>query len=94
MKLEKNNRMLIGKTFRDIRKDKNLHVVDIAKSCGRDCSYIYRFEKGTSNITIDNLLILCAALEIPVADLFKAYDSQHQYKSKKIIQPHMEIVEK
>ena len=87
------DRLLIGQSFKEIRKKKGMIAADLEKVSGIGRTYVYKFENG-KNITLENLLLLCKALQIPVSDLFKAYDEQNTYETDKIIQPHMEIVNK
>ena len=64
-------RVAFGRRVRAIREDRRLSQEQLAEIAGIHRTYISSVERGQRNIGLDNILTLAAALQVPVADLFK-----------------------
>lgn len=69
------NRLLVGKRIRSLRKIRDLSQEELAEKADISSKYLGEIERGRSNLTIDIMEKLSAALEVNVVDLF---DSQHE----------------
>lgn len=61
--------------IRDIRQSKGLTVNNLADKIGEDYQKVGRIERGQRSLTIDYLMKVSKALEIPVEDFFSENDS-------------------
>jgi transcriptional regulator with XRE-family HTH domain len=69
------SRLLVGKRIRSLRKIKDLSQEKLAEKADISSKYLGEIERGRSNLTIDIMEKLSAALEVNLVDLF---DSQHE----------------
>lgn len=63
-------RKLFGQRIKKIRIDKTMSQEELAFSCGLHRTYISDVERGTRNISIDNIYKISKALNISLKDLF------------------------
>ncbi|MGZ3182938.1 MAG: helix-turn-helix domain-containing protein [Telluria sp.] len=63
-------RQQFGNRVRQLRRNLGVSQEDFADSCGFARSYMSRIERGTSNLSLDGIERLAAALGITVGDLF------------------------
>lgn len=70
--MEENN---IYTKIRDIRQAKGLTVNNLAEKIGEDHQKVGRIERGQRALTIDYLMKVSKALEIPVEDFFSQKNS-------------------
>jgi transcriptional regulator with XRE-family HTH domain len=61
---------MIGPRLRHIRLDKGLTVEALATAAGLDKGFLSRLERGTKRPSVETVLRLSAALEVPVGLLF------------------------
>lgn len=57
-------RKIVGKFFKDRRKELKLTASELAECCGMTQPQISNFENGSQNITINNLFALCGCLRV------------------------------
>lgn len=62
--------METGKRIRQLRKAKNMTILELATSVGSDVGNISRLERGVQGFTEQLLVKISAALGVKVADLF------------------------
>ena len=62
--------------IRDIRQAKGLTVNHLAEKIGEDYQKVGRIERGQRSLTIDYLMKVSKALEIPVEDFFSQKKSR------------------
>jgi transcriptional regulator with XRE-family HTH domain len=60
----------IGPRLRHIRSEKGLTVEALAKAAGLDKGFLSRLERGTKRPSVETVLRLSAALDVPVGQLF------------------------
>jgi transcriptional regulator with XRE-family HTH domain len=65
-----NIRDLFGKMVRSLRTAKGISQEKLAFACGLHRTYISDIERGTRNISIDNIQKIAAALDVNPKDLF------------------------
>jgi transcriptional regulator with XRE-family HTH domain len=63
-------RRLFGQRIKKIRKEKGISQEELAFSCGLHRTYISDVERGTRNVSIDNIYKISRALDIPLKYLF------------------------
>ena len=64
-----------GDRVRELRKQKSLSQEDFSFECDLDRTYISDIELGKRNVSLINIALIAAALEVPVAKLFIGYPS-------------------
>ncbi|MCF8423935.1 MAG: helix-turn-helix domain-containing protein [Bacteroidia bacterium] len=62
---------LIGENISSIRKSKNLSTNEFASRCEMEKSNLIPIEKGRINVTINTLIKIANALNVPLDDLLK-----------------------
>lgn len=62
-------RVQFGQRLREARHAQGLTLEDVAERADMNWSYIAQVERGTRNISIDNMAALAEALGIPLKDL-------------------------
>lgn len=62
----------IGKQIKSKRKEKKLSQLDLASLClcNMECSNLSRIESGKSNLTLQTMVSIAAALEVDLKELF------------------------
>ncbi len=65
-----NVRELFGKMVRTLRTAKGISQEGLAFTCGLHRTYISDIERGTRNISIDNIQKIASALNVNPKDLF------------------------
>jgi len=68
----------LGKRIRDLRIEKKLKVIDVAKKTGLTSSTISQVERGIISPSIDTLKKIGDALNIPIGSLFEETDNSEQ----------------
>lgn len=59
----------LGNTIRHYRINKNYTIEKLALITGLDYSHLSKIERGITNPTIYNLLVISAVLQVPVCKL-------------------------
>jgi transcriptional regulator with XRE-family HTH domain len=65
----------IGRELKRIREDKNMGTTQLAQAAGISPSMLSRVEHGLTSPSISTLETLARALQIPVGDFFRKFDS-------------------
>ena len=60
----------LGRRITAIRKEKNVTQVELGYRCDIEKSNMSRIEAGNTNVTVLMLSRICAALEVPLKELF------------------------
>lgn len=74
-------RVSFGKRLRYLRKQKGLSQEALAHEAELDRSYVGGVERGEYNISLLNICILAAALNLPPAELLRFADLQDGKKA-------------
>jgi len=61
----------LGDRVRALRKERGLSQEAFAHRCGLDRTYLSGVERGVRNISLRNIEVLAATLEISLAELFR-----------------------
>ena len=69
--MENNIYKEIGKRLRKVRQERRYTISSIAKKTGISQSSITKYEKGQDKISIEALIKICNALNIPLTFLFE-----------------------
>ncbi|MBI3794653.1 MAG: helix-turn-helix transcriptional regulator [Nitrospinae bacterium] len=72
MRKTKNEKLLIGRRLKGLRKAKLLTQDQLAESANLSSKYLSRIELGLENPTIDVFLRIANALNIPLTEMFRA----------------------
>jgi transcriptional regulator with XRE-family HTH domain len=64
-------RKSLGERVRQLRRNSGVSQEDFADQCGFARSYMSRIERGASNLSLDGIERLAAALDITVGELFE-----------------------
>ena len=67
---------MIGKRLRLARKQQSLSQEKTAERAGLHPTYIGQLERGEKNATLESILRVSRALEIPLSELFANIDDQ------------------
>lgn len=66
----------IGQRIKEIRMfDLKISQDELASKIGWDRTFLSRVESGKQNLTIENLNILCNALNLTLSDFFSVFTS-------------------
>lgn len=68
---DSNIKIFFGNRVRQLRKDRGWSQEDFAFRVGLDRSYIGGVERGERNISLENIELVAAALQVSLAELFK-----------------------
>lgn len=68
---DSNIKTFFGNRVRQLRKDRGWSQEDFAYRVGLDRSYIGGVERGERNISLENIELVAAALQVSLAELFK-----------------------
>lgn len=66
--------MAIANNLKQLRLERNLNQEDLALAIGSCCRTISRIEKGDRNPSLELALRIASYLELPLEDIFQAYD--------------------
>ena len=82
MEQEKSNRLLAqGMRIRIARRSKGMTQTDLAIKCGyKDCTSIYKIEKGLQGLPLSRLDALCNALEVSRDYILSSEDTTTVYE--------------
>jgi transcriptional regulator with XRE-family HTH domain len=75
---DSDNGSSLGRDLRGLRKARNLTLSELALIIGRSVGFISQIERGLSTPTINDLLALAKALEVPVSWFFMADDGEDE----------------
>jgi transcriptional regulator with XRE-family HTH domain len=67
--------VVFGATIRRFRKAHGLSQEGLGFAADLDRSYVGGVERGERNVSLVNLVRLSKALDVPLSDLFKDYES-------------------
>lgn len=68
-------KLKIGQRVKELRANRdNMKQEELAAKVGWDRSFISRIESGKQNLTIENLNLLCSALDITLSDFFNCFN--------------------
>jgi transcriptional regulator with XRE-family HTH domain len=73
-KIQQKKLNALGQKVKDLRKERNLTLQQLAHSIGKDIQSIHRLEQGGVNPSYLYLLQICEGLEIEIADLLKGLE--------------------
>ena len=65
-----NIRILFGKRVRRLRQARGISQEELAFSSNLHRTYISDIERGTRNVSLDNIYKIAVALDVPPKDLF------------------------
>jgi transcriptional regulator with XRE-family HTH domain len=69
------SKLLVGRRIRSLRKLRDFSQEQLAEKADISSKYLGEIERGRSNLTIDIMERLAAALEVSIVDFF---ESQHE----------------
>jgi transcriptional regulator with XRE-family HTH domain len=79
----------IGKTIRDLRKNRRLNIADLAERSSLTTSHVSQIERGVANPSLSSLTKIAEALEVPIARFFHEEPSKFSvvraHERKKIV---------
>ena len=64
---------VIGKTYKDFRKRKNITQEEVANKADLTPEYLSKFENGKYNASIYNIILLCKAINISPIQLISSF---------------------
>ncbi|WP_110114403.1 helix-turn-helix transcriptional regulator [Bacillus sp. CGMCC 1.16541] len=67
-------KLLFGNRLKQVRKDKHLSQEQLAQKSGLTRSYISDVERGSRNISLENIYTLSLALDVTLSVLFDLSD--------------------
>jgi DNA-binding XRE family transcriptional regulator len=70
---EENLHRVIGETIRNLRKDRNLTLKQMARRTGLSVSLLSQIERAESSASISSLYKIAVALDARIRDLFGDY---------------------
>lgn len=65
--MEGSLREQLGRTIRDLRKERGLSQERLAAEAGVHRSFVFRLERGDVNVSVDTLQRIAQALGVPVS---------------------------
>ncbi|MGG4266188.1 helix-turn-helix domain-containing protein [Peribacillus simplex] len=68
---DNNIRLLFGQSLRRIRINKNISQEELGYLCGLHRTYISDIERGTRNVSLENIVKLASALNVETKELFE-----------------------
>jgi transcriptional regulator with XRE-family HTH domain/quercetin dioxygenase-like cupin family protein len=90
MEQKENNEELlriIGKKIREIRQNKNMKIIDLANKTDLSVSLISQVERGIISPSMDSLIKIATAIEVPISTLFLNEDSYEEESSPLPMRP-------
>ena len=60
----------LGIALKRVRNKKGIKQVELADTVGVNRSYISELEAGKRNPTVETLVLICTALEVPISKVF------------------------
>ena len=64
---------LFGQRVRQLRKSRGWSQEDFAHRVGLDRSYMGGVERGTRNVSLENICLIARGLEVPATELFSCW---------------------
>ena len=61
----------ISNKIRELRKEKQMTVQELAYRCDRERSNMSRIESGRTNLTVKTMCIICNALNVNLRDIIR-----------------------
>ncbi|WP_353683982.1 helix-turn-helix transcriptional regulator [Thermodesulfovibrio sp. 3907-1M] len=75
--------MKIGETIKKLRKAKGISQMELADRIGITYQQLQKYEKGKSKITIERLIDIAKALDVPVSVFFhEVYEKERKFYSE------------
>jgi len=74
------DQLALGKALRDARKKAGLSQEQLAFDAGVDRAFVSAVERGQRNVTLNNLLKLCRALDEGPSALFQRWEKTVGWK--------------
>ena len=62
---------LISNKIRELRKEKQMTVQELAYRCDMERSNLSRIEAGRTNLTVKTMCIICNALSVSLRDVIR-----------------------
>lgn len=73
--MPENIRILFGKRVRRLRQARGISQEELAFSSNLHRTYISDIERGTRNVSLDNIYKIAVALDVPPKDIFDFYST-------------------
>jgi transcriptional regulator with XRE-family HTH domain len=70
---DSNPKLLFGNRVRQLRKKRSWSQEEFARRVGLDRSYMGGVERGERNVSLENICLIAAALDLPTAELFRGW---------------------
>lgn len=67
----------LGEQIRTIRKARGLTQIELAERANMNVTYVGDVERAKENISINKLILLAGALEVPLSELIKPVDGSN-----------------
>lgn len=77
-----NIKTFFGGRVRELRKARGWSQEDFAFRVGLDRSYVGGVERGERNISLENIALIAAALEISVSELFEGWSQKSRSSAR------------
>ncbi|GAB5046924.1 helix-turn-helix domain-containing protein [Thermodesulfovibrio sp. TK110] len=75
--------MKIGETIKKLRKAKGISQMELADKIGITYQQLQKYEKGKAKITIERLIDIAKALDVPVSVFFpELYEKESKFYSE------------
>ena len=84
--MRSNIRLLSGKMDSKIRTEKGISQEQLSLICGLHRTYLSDIERGSRNVSIDNIGKIADALNVPLKDLFDFSVLNDVYKVKEVLE--------
>ena len=75
---------LVGQRIRNYRIGKNLSQEALAELAGCHPTYIGQVERGEKNATLESIARICAALDLPLSQLFEKLEDAAENSGRNI----------
>lgn len=73
--MHNNIQIAFGLAIRKFRYEKHISQETFADMCGLHRTYISDIERGTRNVSIENIDRMARALEVKISDIFKEVEN-------------------
>lgn len=67
----------LGNQIKSLRKAKGLTQIELAERANMNSTYVGDVERANENISINKLILLADALEVPISELIKPLDGSN-----------------
>lgn len=72
----KNHNKAFGKILRSLRKDRGYTQETLAFESGLDRTYVSLLELGSRSPTLDTIMTLCSAVNVPLSQFMQAVETE------------------